>query len=201
MKKVKEVLKVGGWKSVSKLYDRSGGVGNRERGMRINGNGGLKIREKKVMWEMEVVGRGWLKRCMVVEVLKVGKRWWGYWYIKKCSDRMDGGRGYISELELVRNNGRGGFEVGGGNINREDVVCNNGRSEGSSEVGKNKGGDGDCCDFRINGSKGEYEGLKGLDGNREEERKFVEDMVMYREENGNSGSKGNEGMIEVERSV
>lgn len=114
---------------------------------------------------------------------------------------MDGGRGYISELELVRNNGRGGFEVGGGNINREDVVCNNGRSEGSSEVGKNKGGDGDCCDFRINGSKGEYEGLKGLDGNREEERKFVEDMVMYREENGNSGSKGNEGMIEVERSV
>ena len=30
---------------------------------------------------------------MVLQLLNVGKRWSGYWYIKKCTHRMDAGTG------------------------------------------------------------------------------------------------------------
>lgn len=40
-----------------------------------------------------------------------------------------------------------------------------------------------------------------MDGNTEEQRKFVQDMVIYREQNANTPTKGNDGIIEVERTV
>lgn len=54
-------MKVPAWKTLTNLYDRTGGVGNRERAMRINANGGLKITEKKLVCQMQVVGRPSLK--------------------------------------------------------------------------------------------------------------------------------------------
>ena len=50
-------------------------------------------------------------------------------------------------------------------------------------------------------TKAEYEAFKALDGNTEEQRKFVQDMVIYREQNANTPTKGNDGIIEVERTV
>lgn len=87
---------------------------------------------------MQVVGRPSLKTSMVLQLLNVGKRWSGYWYIKKCTHRMDAGTGYITDLELVRNNGTAGFQVAAGNINTQDVVSNNARSQGTTDVGKIK---------------------------------------------------------------
>ncbi len=200
-KKVKQLLKVPAWKTLTNLYDRTGGVGNRERAMRINANGGLKITEKKLVCQMQVVGRPSLKTSMVLQLLNVGKRWSGYWYIKKCTHRMDAGTGYITDLELVRNNGTAGFQVAAGNINTQDVVSNNARSQGTTDVGKNKAGDAHSSDFTINATKAEYEAFKALDGNTEEQRKFVQDMVIYREQNANTPTKGNDGIIEVERTV
>lgn len=200
-KKVKQLLKVPAWKTLTNLYDRTGGVGNRERAMRINANGGLKITEKKLICQMQVVGRPSLKTSMVLQLLNVGKRWSGYWYIKKCTHRMDAGTGYITDLELVRNNGTAGFQVAAGNINTQDVVSNNARSQGTTDVGKNKAGDAHSSDFTINATKAEYEAFKALDGNTEEQRKFVQDMVIYREQNANTPTKGNDGIIGVERTV
>jgi hypothetical protein len=51
---------------------------------------------------------------------------------------MDAGTGYITDLELVRNNGTAGFQVAAGNINTQDVVSNNARSQGTTDVGKIK---------------------------------------------------------------
>lgn len=150
---------------------------------------------------MQVVGRPSLKTSMVLQLLNVGKRWSGYWYIKKCTHRMDAGTGYITDLELVRNNGTAGFQVAAGNINTQDVVSNNARSQGTTDVGKNKAGDAHSSDFTINATKAEYEAFKALDGNTEEQRKFVQDMVIYREQNANTPTKGNDGIIEVERTV
>lgn len=114
---------------------------------------------------------------------------------------MDAGTGYITDLELVRNNGTAGFQVAAGNINTQDVVSNNARSQGTTDVGKNKAGYAHSSDFTINATKAEYEAFKALEGNTKEQKKFVQDMVIYREQNANTPTKGNDGIIEVERTV
>lgn len=200
-KKVKQLLKVPAWKTLTNLYDRTGGVGNRERAMRINANGGLKVVEKKLICQMQVVGRPSLRSSIVIQLLNVGKRWSGYWYVKKCTHRMDAGTGYITDLELVRNNGTAGFQVAAGNLNTQKIVANNARTQGSTQIGKDKAGDISSSDFTISATKAEYEAFKALDGNPEEQKKLVQDMVIYRIQNADTPTHGNEGIIEVDRTV
>ena len=57
---------------------------------------------------------------------------------------MDAGTGYITDLELVRNNGTAVFKVAAGNINTQDVVSNNARSQGTTDVCKKR-----RCDQQI----------------------------------------------------
>lgn len=200
-KKVKQLLKVPAWKTLTNLYDRTGGVGNRERAMRVNANGGLKVVEKKLVCQMQVVGRPSLRSSMVLQLLNVGKRWSGYWYVKKCTHRMDAGTGYLTDLELVRNNGTTGFQVAAGNLNTQKIVSNNAKTVGNTLIGKDKEGDLSSSDFTINATKAEYEAFKALNGNQKEQKKFVQDMVIYRIQNADTPTHGNEGIIEMDRTV
>lgn len=200
-KKVKQLLKVPAWKTLTNLYDRAGGVGNIEKAMRVNANGGLKITEKKLVCQMQVVGRPSLRSSMVIQLLNVGKRWSGYWYIKKCTHRMDAGTGYITDLELIRNNGIAGFQVASGNINTQSIVSSNASNKGITNIGKDKAGYNSSSNFVINATEAEYQAFVALEGNPKEQKKLLQDMMIYREQNADTPTHGDEGIIEMERTV
>lgn len=73
-----------------------------------NANGGLKNKEKLIKMNMTVVGRPMLTSSMVINVQNIGKRWSGYWYVKKCTHKMSPNQGYLCDLELVQNHARAG---------------------------------------------------------------------------------------------
>lgn len=63
-----------------------------------------KITERKLTANCTVLGDPHLRTSQVIEILNVGKRWSGAWYIKKCEHIIDQGNGYICKLELIKNN-------------------------------------------------------------------------------------------------
>ena len=59
-----------------------------------NANGGLKQTEKRLICQLQVVGRPMLATSQIINLENVGKRWSGLWYIKQCTHSMDAGQGY-----------------------------------------------------------------------------------------------------------
>lgn len=61
-----------------------------------------KNRKKKLQCTLKVVGNPSLVPCLQIELLNVGKKWSGIWYIKSVHHSFENGAGYISEMVLEK---------------------------------------------------------------------------------------------------
>lgn len=83
------------------------------------------IVERKLTVRLEVVGNPFLQTSKIVNILNVGKRWQGSWYIKSASHLLQGSKGYVTQLELVKNSSKAGTSVVNGSVNISQVHTNN----------------------------------------------------------------------------
>lgn len=75
------------------------------------------IVERKLTVRLEVIGNPYLQTSKIINILNVGKRWQGSWYIKSASHQIAGGKGYITQLDLVKNSSKAGTQVVNGSVN------------------------------------------------------------------------------------
>lgn len=136
MKKVN--YKVPIYKLYNNLFSRAGGVDKWAWAANANANGGLKLTEKRLICQMQVVGRPLLESSQIINLQNVGKRWSGYWYIKTCTHQMDAGQGYITEMELIRNNAKAGQTTSKAQLSTQDVVVNEAKVNSKTDKGKDK---------------------------------------------------------------
>lgn len=95
-------LRVPIYKLYHNLFSRYGGADKYAWAANANANGGLKQTEKRLVCQLQVVGRPMLATSQIINLENVGKRWSGLWYIKQCTHSMDAGQGYITNMELVK---------------------------------------------------------------------------------------------------
>lgn len=200
-KKVRKPVEIPLWKAMYNIYSRGDGPKVMERALTANANGGLKTTEKKLQVTLEVVGRPSLRTSMVLRLENVGQRWSGYWYVKKCTHRMDAGTGYITTMELIRNNGTSGVRAAGGNINTQQVVENGIKqkiAKNAIKAAADSGigiGSNSSSSFNIRLTELEVRKFKSLEGNKEEQEKFIMRAAAYRDQNAHTPTKGNEGLV------
>lgn len=120
------------------LFSRFGGVDKYVWAANANANGGLKVTEKRLICNMQVVGRPLLESSQIINLENVGKRWSGPWYIKKCTHLMDPGQGYITNLELVKNNAMASSTSSSTGLSTQDVVSNDAKEKAKTDRGKDK---------------------------------------------------------------
>lgn len=85
------------------------------------GNSQKAVVERKLVVKIEVVGNPFLETSKVINILNVGKRWQGSWYIKAVSHLMTAGKGYTTQVELVKNGSKAGSSSVSGSVKMADV--------------------------------------------------------------------------------
>lgn len=126
------------YKLYHNLFSRYGGADKYAWAANANANGGLKHTEKRLVCQMQVVGRPSLASSQIIILENVGKRWSGPWYIKQCTHQMDAGQGYITNLELIKNSSKSGSTTSKSGLSTQDIVANDAKTNGKTSKGKDK---------------------------------------------------------------
>jgi hypothetical protein len=131
-------LKVSLYKLYHNLFSRYGGADKYAWAANANANGGLKQIEKKLICQLQVVGRPMLATSQIIRIDNVGKRWSGLWYIKQCTHSMDAGQGYITNMELVKNNSKSGSVTSKTDLSTQNIVANDAKANAKTTKGQDK---------------------------------------------------------------
>lgn len=131
-------LEVPLYKLYHNLFSRYGGVDKYAWAANANANGGLKQTEKKLVGQLQVVGRPMLATSQIIRIDNVGKRWSGLWYIKQCTHSMDAGQGYITNMELVKNNSKSGSVTSKTDLSTQNIVANDAKANAKTTKGQDK---------------------------------------------------------------
>lgn len=131
-------LKVSLYKLYHNLFSRYGGADKYAWAANANANGGLKQTEKKLVCQLQVVGRPMLATSQIIRIDNVGKRWSGLWYIKQCTHSMDAGQGYITNMELVKNNSKSGSVTSKTDLSTQNIVANDAKANAKTTKGQDK---------------------------------------------------------------
>lgn len=131
-------LKVPLYKLYYNLFSRYGGADKYAWAANANANGGLKQTEKKLVCQLQVVGRPMLATSQIIRIDNVGKRWSGLWYIKQCTHSMDAGQGYITNMELVKNNSKSGSVTSKTDLSTQNIVANDAKANAKTKKGQDK---------------------------------------------------------------
>lgn len=131
-------LKVSLYKLYHNLFSRYGGADKYAWAANANANGGLKQIEKKLVCQLQVVGRPMLATSQIIRIDSVGKRWSGLWYIKQCTHSMDAGQGYITNMELVKNNSKSGSITSKTDLSTQNIVANDAKANAKTKKGQDK---------------------------------------------------------------
>lgn len=131
-------LRVPLYKLYHNLFSRYGGADKYAWAANANANGGLKQIEKKLVCQLQVVGRPMLATSQIINLENVGKRWSGLWYIKQCTHSMDAGQGYITNMELVKNNSKSGSVTSRTDLSTQNIVANDAKANAKTDRGKDK---------------------------------------------------------------
>lgn len=131
-------LMVSLYKLYHNLFSRYGGADKYAWAANANANGGLKQTEKKLVCQLQVVGRPMLATSQIIRIDNVGKRWSGLWYIKQCTHSMDAGQGYITNMELVKNNSKSGSVTSKTDLSTQNIVANDAKANAKTTKGQDK---------------------------------------------------------------
>lgn len=131
-------LKVPLYKLYHNLFSRYGGADKYAWAANANANGGLKQTEKRLVCQLQVVGRPMLATSQIIHIDNVGKRWSGLWYIKQCTHSMDAGQGYITNMELVKNNSKSGSVTSKTDLSTQNIVANDAKANAKTKKGQDK---------------------------------------------------------------
>ena len=131
-------LQVPIYKLYHNLFSRYGGADKYAWAANANANGGLKQTEKRLVCQLQVVGRPMLATSQIIRIYNVGKRWSGLWYIKQCTHSMDAGQGYITNMELVKNNSKSGSVTSKTDLSTQNIVANDAKANAKTTMGKDK---------------------------------------------------------------
>lgn len=131
-------LQVPLYKLYHNLFSRYGGADKYAWAANANANGGLKQTEKKLVCQLQVVGRPMLATSQIIRIDNVGKRWSGLWYIKQCTHSMDAGQGYITNMELVKNNSKSGSVTSKTDLSTQNIVANDAKANAKTTKGQDK---------------------------------------------------------------
>jgi hypothetical protein len=131
-------LEVPLYKLYHNLFSRYGGADKYAWAANANANGGLKQTEKKLVCQLQVVGRPMLATSQIIRIDNVGKRWSGLWYIKQCTHSMDAGQGYITNMELVKNNSKSGSVTSKTDLSTQNIVANDAKANAKTTKGQDK---------------------------------------------------------------
>lgn len=131
-------LRVPIYKLYHNLFSRYGGADKYAWAANANANGGLKQTEKRLVCQLQVVGRPMLATSQIINLENVGKRWSGLWYIKQCTHSMDAGQGYITNMELVKNNSKSGSVTSRTDLSTQNIVANDAKANAKTDRGKDK---------------------------------------------------------------
>ena len=131
-------LKVPLYKLYHNLFSRYGGADKYAWAANANANGGLKQTEKRLVGQLQVVGRPMLATSQIIRIDNVGKRWSGLWYIKQCTHSMDAGQGYITNMELVKNNSKSGSVTSKTDLSTQNIVANDAKANAKTTKGQDK---------------------------------------------------------------
>ena len=131
-------LKVPLYKLYHNLFSRYGGADKYAWAANANANGGLKQTEKRLVSQLQVVGRPMLATSQIIRIDNVGKRWSGLWYIKQCTHSMDAGQGYITNMELVKNNSKSGSVTSKTDLSTQNIVANDAKANAKTTKGQDK---------------------------------------------------------------
>lgn len=131
-------LKVPIYKLYHNLFSRYGGADKYAWAANANANGGLKQTEKRLVCQLQVVGRPMLATSQIINLENVGKRWSGLWYVKQCTHSMDAGQGYITNMELVKNNSKSGSVTSRTDLSTQNIVANDAKANAKTDKGKDK---------------------------------------------------------------
>jgi hypothetical protein len=126
------------YKLYHNLFSRYGGADKYAWAANANANGGLKQTEKKLVGQLQVVGRPMLATSQIIKIDNVGKRWSGLWYIKQCTHSMDAGQGYITNMELVKNNSKSGSVTSKTDLSTQNIVANDAKANAKTKKGQDK---------------------------------------------------------------
>lgn len=131
-------LQVPLYKLYHNLFSRYGGADKYAWAANANANGGLKQTEKRLVGQLQVVGRPMLATSQIIRIDNVGKRWSGLWYIKQCTHSMDAGQGYITNMELVKNNSKSGSVTSKTDLSTQNIVANDAKANAKTTKGQDK---------------------------------------------------------------
>lgn len=131
-------LEVPLYKLYHNLFSRYGGADKYAWAANANANGGLKQTEEKLVGQLQVVGRPMLATSQIIRIDNVGKRWSGLWYIKQCTHSMDAGQGYITNMELVKNNSKSGSVTSKTDLSTQNIVANDAKANAKTTKGQDK---------------------------------------------------------------
>lgn len=131
-------LTVSLYKLYHNLFSRYGGADKYAWAANANANGGLKQTEKRLVGQLQVVGRPMLATSQIIRIDNVGKRWSGLWYIKQCTHSMDAGQGYITNMELVKNNSKSGSVTSKTDLSTQNIVANDAKANAKTTKGQDK---------------------------------------------------------------
>lgn len=131
-------LEVPLYKLYHNLFSRYGGADKYAWAANANANGGLKQTEKRLVGQLQVVGRPMLATSQIIRIDNVGKRWSGLWYIKQCTHSMDAGQGYITNMELVKNNSKSGSVTSKTDLSTQNIVANDAKANAKTTKGQDK---------------------------------------------------------------
>lgn len=131
-------LQVPLYKLYHNLFSRYGGADKYAWAANANANGGLKQIEEKLVCQLQVVGRPMLATSQIIRIDNVGKRWSGLWYIKQCTHSMDAGQGYITNMELVKNDSKSGSVTSKTDLSTQNIVANDAKANAKTKKGQDK---------------------------------------------------------------
>lgn len=131
-------LEVSLYKLYHNLFSRYGGADKYAWAANANANGGLKQTEEKLVCQLQVVGRPMLATSQIIRIDNVGERWSGPWYIKQCTHSMDAGQGYITNMELVKNNSKSGSVTSKTDLSTQNIVANDAKANAKTTKGQDK---------------------------------------------------------------
>lgn len=126
------------YKLYHNLFSRYGGADKYAWAANANANGGLKQTEERLVGQLQVVGRPMLATSQIIRIDNVGKRWSGLWYIKQCTHSMDAGQGYITNMELVKNDSKSGSVTSKTDLSTQNIVANDAKANAKTTKGQDK---------------------------------------------------------------
>lgn len=199
---IRKDLKVPIYKLYHNLFSRYGGSDKFSWAANANANGGLKKSEKKLVCNLQVVGRPSLASSQVIRLENVGRRWSGLWYIKTCTHSMDAGQGYITDMELIRNNSKAGSSTSKTDLSTQTIVVNEAKDKAKTDKGKSKEAPKDITELNLKFTYSEklYYNTHFLDddGNIKDihgQSEFIRMKAYYTEVNANDPKALKEGIV------